>query len=141
MGICLGRSVKVSVDELRKIEPPRGTTTWYPIPHFVLAERVREALMDQGYRVSEETHGVSQDGIRYFGVFESVGKFMEEYNLAIGLRNFNDKKRSAGISVGSHVFVCDNLAFTGEIVLRRKHTRFIERDLPGMIAEGGGDVC
>jgi hypothetical protein len=29
------------------------------------------------------------------------------------------------------VFVCDNLAFSGEIKIARKHTRFIVRDLPG----------
>jgi hypothetical protein len=30
---------------------------------------------------------------------------------------------------GTQVFVCDNLAFAGQVKLSRKHTRFAERDL------------
>jgi hypothetical protein len=40
--------------------------------------------------------------------------------------------------VGSSVFVCDNLSFSGEIRVARKHTTNIFRDLPGKITEGIG---
>ena len=36
---------------------------------------------------------------------------------------------------GSRVFVCDNLAFNGEHVIRRKHTVNARRELPGLVAE------
>jgi hypothetical protein len=41
-----------------------------------------------------------------------------------------DKSFPAGIVAGANVFVCDNLSFSGEIKIARKHTRFILRDLP-----------
>ena len=49
-------------------------------------------------------------------------------------RNSHDKAFPAGIVAGTQVFVCDNLAFGGEVKFARKHTRFILRDLP-LIAE------
>ena len=41
------------------------------------------------------------------------------------------------LALGSQVLVCDNLSFFGEVVLTRRHTRFIERDLPDFVAAFG----
>ena len=41
-------------------------------------------------------------------------------------------------SWGTRVFVCDNLAFTGEVKLSRKHTRFAVRDLRFMTSRAVG---
>jgi hypothetical protein len=38
------------------------------------------------------------------------------------------------------VFVCDNLAFSGEIKIARKHTRFVVRDLPGLVSGAVGQL-
>lgn len=51
----------------------------------------------------------------------------------VGLRNSHDKRFLVGISFGSRVFVCDNLAFTGDHVVKRKHTANLKRDLPGLV--------
>ena len=40
-----------------------------------------------------------------------------------------------GISFGSRVFVCDNLAFIADHVVRRRHTPNAKRDLPGLVGE------
>jgi hypothetical protein len=53
--------------------------------------------------------------------------------LVVGLRNSHDKRFPAGLVVGASVFVCDNLAFSGEIVVTRKHTKGIYEALPGML--------
>jgi hypothetical protein len=37
--------------------------------------------------------------------------------------------------MGSRVFVCDNLAFHADHVIRRKHTANAKRDLPGLVSE------
>ena len=37
------------------------------------------------------------------------------------------------MSLGNHVFVCDNLSFSGDVTVARKHTRFITRDLDRLI--------
>ncbi len=36
------------------------------------------------------------------------------------------------------MIVCDNLSFFGEVVLTRRHTRFLERDLPGIVTQAVG---
>ena len=42
--------------------------------------------------------------------------------LSVGVRNSWDKSFPLGFAAGSRVFVCDNLAFRSELVVRRKHT-------------------
>jgi hypothetical protein len=56
----------------------------------------------------------------------------------VGLRNSHDKSYPAGLVVGSRVFVCDNLAFSGEISVARKHTTNILRDLQGLTCRAVG---
>jgi hypothetical protein len=38
-----------------------------------------------------------------------------------------------GLTLGSRVFCCDNLAFSGEVTMHRKHTVNVFRDLPDLI--------
>ena len=56
------------------------------------------------------------------------------YRYILGFRNDNRLRFPAGMVLGVGVFVCDNLCFSGEVQLRRKHTRYIKRDLPPMIS-------
>ena len=58
----------------------------------------------------------------------------------IGLRNSHDKSFPAGINAGSAPFVCDNLAFHNEIKIARRHTKFILRDLPNILAGAFGKL-
>jgi hypothetical protein len=51
------------------------------------------------------------------------------------LRNSHDKSFPIGIAFGSRVIVCDNLAFSGDHVIRRKHTVKAKRELPGLVTE------
>jgi hypothetical protein len=66
------------------------------------------------------------------------GRTHGDYSLVVGLRNSHDKTFPAGLACGSGVFVCDNLAFSGEVRLSRRHTRFIERNLPQLVARAVG---
>jgi hypothetical protein len=86
-----------------------------------------------GMRIVEQAHALSPGGLRYFGLMAIAGKPGADHSLVIGLRNSHDKSFPAAIAVGSQVFCCDNLAFSSEIVLARRHTRFITRDLPELI--------
>ena len=38
------------------------------------------------------------------------------------------------------MFVCDNLALSGEIKIARKYTRFVVRDLPGLVFGAVGQL-
>lgn len=119
-------------DDLRGLETPDPTPTHVPIPHHTLVDVVRLTLGFYGHTVEEEHHGVTPDGMRYFGVL-SLKSTYGEYTDTVGLRNSHDKTFPVGISFGSRVFVCDNLAFIADHVVRRKHTAQAKRDLPGLV--------
>ena len=112
---------------------PDPTDTHVPIPHLAVVDMVKYALGFYGHEIVEEHHGVTPDGARYFGVLELRSTY-GDYTDTVGLRNSHDKKFPIGISFGSKVFVCDNLAFNGENVIKRKHTINAKRELPGLVA-------
>lgn len=123
------------------VKTPRKTETWHPIPHKRFIDGVIESLDRSGLHVVSEAHALAHEGLRYFGMFQlRNGNNPADYSLVVGLRNSHDKSFPAGLVVGSGVFVCDNLAFSGEVKIGRKHTVFIERDLPNLIQSAVGQI-
>lgn len=121
----------VDRSEVFQIPVPESTETWYPIPHHHVLNITERLLHRNGLRIVEEAHSLSHEGQRYFGLIQVANNNPNrDYAWVVGLRNSNDKTFPAGLVAGSQVFVCDNLAFAGEVKLARKHTRFILRDLP-----------
>jgi hypothetical protein len=121
-------------DGLRALSVPEPTATHVPIPHHRVVDLVAHSLSYYGHEITESQFGVTEDGMRFFGVL-SLRSPYTGYEDTVGLRNSHDKKFPIGVSFGSRVFVCDNLAFIADHVIRRKHTAHAKRDLPGMIAE------
>lgn len=125
--------------ELGAVETPAATLTWHPIPHQRLAALVKQGLEAHGLQVRNEQYGLyGTHGQRLFGTLElapdkAIGE--RDYTVAIGLRNSHDQTFPAGVAMGSRVFVCDNLAFSGEVQFGRKHTSQIMRDLPGLVSK------
>jgi hypothetical protein len=110
---------------------PEPTVTWTPLPDMALIEEVEQVLKSNGLSMVDQAHSLTHDGLRYFGLMEiQNGVIHRDYAWVLGLRNSHDKSFPAGIVAGANVFVCDNLSFSGEIKIARKHTRFILRDLP-----------
>jgi hypothetical protein len=91
-------------------------------------------MAEMGLVIAAEQYALAKDGNRFFALFDLKGE-QSDYNLVLGLRNSHDKTFPAAVSLGSRVFVCDNLAFSGEIQIARRHTRYIERDLPAIVAK------
>ena len=80
-------------------------------------------------------------GDRYFGLLQiQNGSENPDYAWVLGLRNSHDKRFPAGVCAGASVFVCDNLSFSGEVQLARKHTVYIERDLPQLTERAIGQL-
>ena len=128
--------------DVMAVETPNRTATWVPIAHKFLLEELGRWLerMDGVFKLNREQHALSHNGARYFGVFDLAAEGGKDYGLAIGLRNSHDKTFPAGLAVGGRVFVCDNLSFSGEVTLARKHTAFIRRDLGRLCADAFGRV-
>ena len=49
--------------------------------------------------------------------------------LSVAFRNSYDRSMAVGIAIGASVFVCDNLALCGDIVVVKKHTKNVWTEL------------
>jgi len=127
----------VTREQVNETKTPAPTNSWFPIAHSTLINRVEEALTALNMRVVEQAHGLTKEGNRYFGLLRVANcqKTADDYAYVLGLRNAHDKSFTASLAVGASVFVCDNLSFSGEITIARKHTRFIEKDLPKLTCD------
>jgi hypothetical protein len=110
---------------------PEETPSWHPVPYSRFIEEVKLHVPRFGFDLAGESYGLAREGMQMFGVLTFRGN--GDYALALGLRNSYDKSLSVGIVVGMQVFVCDNLAFSGEVSMSRKHTVHVFRDLPNAI--------
>lgn len=124
----------VDYDGLRQLETPEPTSTHVPVPHFRLVDLVSHSLGYYGHEVTEQHLGVTPDGMRFFGVLTLRSPYTG-YADVVGLRNSHDKSLPVGVSFGSSCFVCDNLAFVGDSVIKTKHSAKLKLRLPGMIGE------
>jgi Domain of unknown function (DUF932) len=132
---------KVEREHLAIIPTPARTSTWVPLAHARLLAGVLESLANNHMNVVSEAHGITKDGNRYFGLLQVAnGHNADDFGLVIGLRNSHDKSFPAGLVIGASVFVCDNLSFSGEVRLARKHTVHVERDLPQLIGRAVGQL-
>lgn len=132
-----------TLEDVERVPTPDATDTWTPVPHRDVVGLVRQELVTAGFRVTQEQHGLWSEGAKYFGLLELElldHKGLCDYALMVGLRNSHDKSFPAGLAVGSRVFVCDNLSFSGEIVISRKHTNRIRFDLPGLVSRAVGKL-
>jgi hypothetical protein len=121
-------------DGLRALTTPEATATHVPIPHFRVVDLMKSTLAMYGHDVTEEHYGVTEDAARFFGVLSLKSPY-GGYEDTVGLRNSHDKRFPIGVGFGSRVFVCDNLAFISDHVIKRKHTANAKRDLPGLVGE------
>jgi hypothetical protein len=133
--LCLLRGAEVvQREQLAMVETPARTASWVPIPHHTLLAGVEDVLIRSGCTIVNESHGLGHEGQRYFGLIQVAnGENSDLFSLIVGLRNSHDKSFPAGLVIGASVFVCDNLSFSGEIKLARKHTVNVQRDLPQLI--------
>jgi hypothetical protein len=98
-------------------------------------ETVRGTLHEAGYEVKKECLALSKDGQRFFGTLDLSTSVASGVCLAVGVRNSTDKSFPLGFCAGERVFVCDNLAFHSELMVRRKHTLHGEARFSAAIAD------
>lgn len=135
MSLMLHAGAKpIDYDGLRALTTPPGTATHVPIPHHRVVDLAAYSLSYFGHEIVERHFGVTEDGNRFFGVMTLKSPY-GDYADTIGLRNSHDKSFPIGIGFGSRVFICDNMAFSADVVIKRKHTLNARHDLPGMIGE------
>ena len=123
---------KIDEAAVATIVPPQRTKTWNPIPHKMLIEQVDTAASRLGLEATSRDFAISHEGHRLFGVICYKSEF-SDMEMAVGLRNSTDKSMAAGVCLGNHVFVCDNMAFSSEVVMQKKHSSRIDEHLVDMV--------
>jgi hypothetical protein len=120
---------------LRTLETPPATDTWTPIPHYDLVVALEGQLRARNINIIKEQFAVQK--AKLFGVLDTDYQVSEEGGAAIGIRTANDKSLALQLAIGYRIFICDNMAFYGDLIaLRRKHTANL--DLHKEFAEGIG---
>lgn len=115
----------VTYDELRAVPVPEATRTWHPVPHHHVLDTVLETLKGAGYEVRDQKLAVAREnGTRFFGTLDLATPLTHGVALSVGIRNSTDKSFPLGFCAGSRVFVCSNLSFSAELLVKRKHSRF-----------------
>ena len=121
--LVAGPLPKIGRMELALIPVPQATSTHKPVPHHVIVEALVETLSFRHIGVVNEEYAVSLDGMKMFGVLDLETQ-MEGCRFSIGIRNSHDKSLRLGLIAGLRVFVCSNMAFSGDFTpVLAKHTK------------------
>jgi hypothetical protein len=134
----------ISRHQLNDVLPGENLGRFHnPIPYAEFADQVAEQLACNGLYIHEEGYGVLNDGSKFFGLMEVstdkpiegeyIAKNDRGYNLTVGLRGSYDQTLPRQLAVGSRVFVCDNLCFSGQVGIKTKQTTNIRLRLPALI--------
>ena len=104
---------KLTRQQLAAVPTPLGTATHRPVPHAEIVEALVETLGFRHIGVVNEEYAVSKDGMKMFGVLD-LDTGMHGCRFSIGIRNAHDKSMRLAAVVGVSVFVCENMAFSGD---------------------------
>lgn len=130
-------------EQIAAVHTPTATDTWQPVPHIRLVTEVEGALTNFQMRVVTSAFALAKKGERFFGLMQVAMADREEsdYGYVLSLRNAHDKAWQIMMGVGSTAFVCDNLAFSTEIQVCRKHTNRALLDLPNLVSRATGQLA
>ena len=144
--LCLHTGgISATLEQIENVKTPDKTKTYQPVTHMELINLVKEQAHRslRGYDFIDESYGVSPKsgetfGQKLFGVLTYRHQDFEPgisgMDFSIGVRNSYDQSLAAGFCVGTKVFVCDNLCFSGDIRVSRKHTGDALSDLQSLVS-------
>jgi hypothetical protein len=120
----------ITRDQLDLIPMPEPTESYVPVSHYHLADKFLTISQDilRDYVLIGENYGIARQGNQLFAVLKFKSE-KSEMGLSIAFRNSYDRSMAIGMAIGATVFVCDNLALSGEIVVMKKHTKNVWTEL------------
>lgn len=140
MGLLVEHGDMVKYEDLARIPLPEKTKTYEPVSHQDVIQMTKSIAQDViGMNFIREDISVSKDRNRMFFAL-SYKNGSGDYNLCIGGRNSYDKSMAVGFAGGGSVVVCDNMMFTGNVVVMRKHTNKVWDDLNAKITQACMEV-
>jgi hypothetical protein len=135
--VLIASTGKLTRDQLALVPTPPGTATHRPIAHAEVVNGLLESLEFRHISVVADEYAVSKDGMKMFGVME-LDQGMHGARFALGVRNSHDKSFRLAVTVGYRVFVCENLAFSGDFspVLAKHSKNFSLRNALSIGVDG-----
>ncbi len=103
------------------------TETFHPVHHREVIAVMKESIRQTGLEIVNSHYTLARDGMQFFAVWD-LSEGNGEMCWSIGIRNSMDKSLALGIVSGTRVFVCSNLAFSGDFIEFRKHTKGLDYD-------------
>lgn len=129
------RAQRVFEDDVLAVPAPEWTDTWHPVSHRHLIESLETATMDRGLDVIRRSYELSPSGATLFGTWAiSPLSGNREVEWQIGFRNAVNRTMALGITAGTRVIVCSNMAFNGQFVAFRRHTKGLTIEVLQMVA-------
>jgi hypothetical protein len=106
----------VTRQELRGIATPPSTATHAPIAHADLVTLIEGGLDHAGYHIVREQYAVMSKGLTLFGLLDLTNGSAprEGTGYAVGFRHANNRHMALSIVGGFRVFICDNMALSGD---------------------------
>lgn len=130
----------VTLKQLKKIEvvtPKRvldGVASgkrWKGIQHAKLVQSILNGIAAKGWNVRGMQFALSNNHADMVGGFDlDIPKIPAPKGqcFSLGLMTSNSMRRSLRLFVGTKIFICNNGMATGEIVLAKKHTLYLNLD-------------
>jgi hypothetical protein len=117
-------AVPATREELDLIPLPEETDSYIPVSHYHLSDKLLTISQDllTDYILIGQQYAIARQGQQMFALLKFKSDHTE-LGLSIAFRNSYDRSMSVGLAIGASVFVCDNLALTGEIAVMKKHTK------------------
>lgn len=113
----------VTREALAQFQPPVGSSTWRPVAHAELVGALLDQCARYNLEITREQYAVGKSGLALFGALDIASDRYPGRAMALGFRHSNDKALAVQVVAGARVFVCDNLALSGEKIALRKHSR------------------
>lgn len=124
----------VTRQELLDVPTPESTKTHFPIAHNDFLNEIEDVIKNKNLEIISESHGISKNKQRYFGMLQiKRPDISSDYDMVLGVRNSHDKTLAGALALGTGTFVCDNLAFSSDIVVSHKHVRSLNDNLRPLI--------
>lgn len=132
----------MSYDSLKAMDRPVPMTkTHQPIAHSDMIDLAVSNLKKAGYQITDTEFALHQSTDKWgklkdmmFGIIELKSDH-SDYTPMIGLRNSNSRHSASKFSVGTRMFICDNMQFSNDHVIGHKHTTGILDELPARMEE------
>jgi hypothetical protein len=112
--ILIGNN-RVTEAEVIQVPAVPFTNSFHPVHHRQVLDAIRSGVVATGLEIIKTEYVLANNGNRMFGIWDLSGG-SDELCWSIGIRNSMDKSMALGITAGTRVFVCDNLAFSGDFV-------------------------